>query len=186
MNWLDWAIVLFVVLSIVGGFREGFIRIGIGFVALLIGFLGAAWFYGLLADPLLPYVKARWLANLLAFQIIFFGVMIAGAVFAALITRMFRMIGLSPIDRALGALFGAVRAGFVVVIVTLCVMAFAPRSLPAAVETSRFAPDIIRTSRVLSSLAPYELKQGFNRTFDQVQGMIKELRDPRKLVIRQE
>ena len=46
-------IIGFVGVSIVGGFKEGFIRLGIGFVALIVGFLAATWFYGLAADPLL-------------------------------------------------------------------------------------------------------------------------------------
>jgi membrane protein required for colicin V production len=186
MNWLDWTILIFLGISVIAGFREGFIRMGIGFVALIVGFVAAAWFYGLAADPLMPYIKVRFLANFVGFQLILVGVMLIGWAVGALIARVFHMVGLSPIDRVLGGFFGAFRAAFIVVIVTMCVMAFAPRALPGSVETSRLAPHIIRSSRMLTSLAPYELRQGFNRTFDQVQGIIKELRNPRKLIVSQE
>jgi membrane protein required for colicin V production len=186
VNWLDWLIIGFVGLSVIGGFREGFIRLGIGFVALIVGFICAAWFYGLAADPLVGLVKTRMLANFLGFFMIFGGVMLTGSLLAALIARAFKLVGLSPVDRVLGGAFGLVRGSLVVIIATMCLMAFAPSSLPGAVERSTLAPYIIRSSRALTSVAPYDLRQGFNRTFDRVQGMIKELRDPQKLIIRQE
>jgi membrane protein required for colicin V production len=186
LNWLDWLIIGFIGLSVIGGFREGFIRLGIGFIALIVGFIAATWFYGLVADPLLPYMKYRGVANFAGFGLIFAGVLILGGLVAALIGRVFRLIGLSPVDRVLGAALGFLRGALVVVIATMCLMAFAPNSLPSAVETSELAPWIIRGSRVLSSAAPFDLQEGFNRTFDRLQAMIKELRHPQKLVIRQE
>lgn len=175
MNWLDWLIFGFLAVSIIGGWKEGFIRLGIGFIALIVGFLAAAWFYGLAADPLLPYVKSKAVANFLGFQVIFFGVLITGGILAAVIARVFKLVGLSFVDRALGAGFGAVRGAVVIIVVTMCVMAFAPRSLPTPVETSRLAPYIFTGSRLLSSLTPYELRHGFNQTFDRIQGIIKGL-----------
>ena len=185
MNWLDWAIIAFVAVSVIGGFREGFIRLGIGFVALIVGFILAAWFYGFAADPLVPYVKVRAIANLIGFQIIFFGVLIAGAMIAALIARIFKLVGLSFVDRTLGGAFAAVRAAFVLVIVTMGVMAFAPKWMPGAVHRSQIAPYIIRAADVLSAATPYEIKNGFAEALEEVQGIIKELK-PKKLVLRQE
>lgn len=185
MNWLDWVIVGFVGVSVVSGFKEGFIRLGIGLVSLIVGFVAAAWFYGLVADPLLPYVKMKPLANLLAFQIIFFGVMIVGALVAAVLARMFRLIGLSFIDRTMGAGFAVVRAAFILVIVTMGVMAFAPKWIPSAAGQSTIAPYVIRSADVLSAATPYELKHGFAQALEELQGMIKEL-NPKRLVVRQE
>lgn len=182
MNWLDWMIIAFVGISVIGGFKEGFIRLGIGFVALIVGFIAATWFYGLAADPLLPWVKTRMLANFIGFNLIFAGVLVTGSLLAALIARVFKLVGLSPIDRVLGAAFGFVRGSLVVIIATMCLMAFAPSALPGAVETSTLAPHVIRSSRVLTAMAPFDLKEGFNRTFDRVQGMIKELRHPQKII----
>jgi membrane protein required for colicin V production len=186
VNWLDWLIIGFIGLSVIGGFREGFIRLGIGFVALIAGFIAATWFYGLAAEPLLPYVKTRALASFCGFTLIFVGVLVTGSLLAALIARVFKLIGLSPADRVLGAAFGFVRGALVIVIATMCLMAFAPNTLPAAVETSELAPYVIRGSRALTAVAPFDLRQGFNRTFDRIQGMIKELRHPQKLIVRQE
>jgi uncharacterized membrane protein required for colicin V production len=43
MNWLDWALVLLVIVSVVAGVRDGFSRSGFGFVAVIVAFLCAAW-----------------------------------------------------------------------------------------------------------------------------------------------
>ena len=65
----------------------------------------------------------------------------------------------------------------------MCVMAFAPNSLPGAVERSEIAPYVIRGSRVLTAVAPFDLREGFNRTFDRLQAIIKELRHPQKMIL---
>jgi membrane protein required for colicin V production len=173
VNWLDWVIIGFLVVSVVSGFREGFIRIGIGFISLIAGFIGASWFYRLAADPLIPYVHSRMLANFIGFFLIFILVGIAGSIVAAILVRIFHIVGLSFVDRSLGGILGGLRGALVLVIVTMAVMAFAPRRLPDAVETSRLAPHIITGSRLLSAATPYELKQAFDKTLAQIQSAIK-------------
>lgn len=185
LNWLDWTIVGFLAISVIGGFREGFIRLCIGFLAMIFGFIFAAWFYGLAADPLLPYVKVRPLANLLGFQLIFFGTMAAGALVAALIVRVFSLIGLTPVDRVMGGAFGVLRGALVLVIVTMAVMAFAPKWIPKATNQSSLAPYVIRGADTLASATPFELKQGVAEALEDFQGIIKGFQQ-KKLVVRQE
>lgn len=108
MNWLDWIFVVALLISIANGFREGFVRMGIGFAALIVGFFCASWFGGMVAGSLLPYVSSRAVAGIAGYLIVFFGVMIAGALLAALLARMLKIVGLSWADRLLG---GGLRAG---------------------------------------------------------------------------
>ena len=137
-------------------------------LALLTGFIGASWFYGLAADPLLPYVHNRMVANLLGFLAILMAVMAAGALIAALLVRMFHLVGLSIVDRSLGAALGVARGTFVLVVITMAIMAFAPRRLPAAVDSSTLAPYVIRAARVASAATPYEVKNGVNETLARI------------------
>jgi membrane protein required for colicin V production len=185
MNWLDWTIISFLAVSVVSGFREGFIRLSIGFLALIVGFVLASWFYGLAADPLLPYITLRAAANLMGFLLIFFGTVITGSLVAAAITRIFSLMGLTFLDRSLGAAFAVFRAALVLVIVTMAVMAFAPKWMPKAADRSAIAPYVIRGAEVLSAATPFELKQGFAEALADVQGIMKRL-NPKKLVVRQE
>jgi membrane protein required for colicin V production len=185
VNWLDWTIIAFFAFALIGGFRDGFVRLVIGMAALAAGFIFAAWFYGLAADSLLPWVTARPLANLLGFALILCGTIAAGCLLSSLIARLFKLAGLSFVDRALGGAFALVRAAFILAVITMALMAFAPKWMPRAVRGSTIAPYMIEGADVLTAATPFELKRGFAEALDEVQGMMKGLR-PKKLIVRQE
>ena len=132
MNYVDYLIIIFVLVSVFAGFKEGFVRLSIGFVAMIVGFVVASWFYGLVGDLIVPYVRTRAIASFLGFNIIFFGILITGGLLGLLLARVFRLIGLSVIDRTLGGAFAAVRAGLILTVALMAWMAFAPKSLPRA------------------------------------------------------
>ena len=174
MIWLDWLIIAFLLMSFVNGFQEGFVRIGIGMAALIAGFFLASWFSGMVAGSLLPYVHSKALASIAGYLLVFIGVLVAGALIAALLVRMLRMVGLSTIDRVLGAVFGTVRGIVVLLVVAMIVTAFSPKSLPDAVKDSRLAPYVLGASHVLAAATPFDIRDGFNRTYEEMQGWWEE------------
>jgi membrane protein required for colicin V production len=174
MNWLDWIFVVALLISIANGFREGFVRMGIGFAALIVGFFCASWFGGMVAGSLLPYVSSRAVAGIAGYLIVFFGVIIAGALLAALLARMLKIVGLSWADRLLGGACGLVRGFIVIVVVAMVFTAFAPKSLPRAIEESTFAPYVFGGSRALAAATPYEIREGFERAYKELRGLWKE------------
>jgi membrane protein required for colicin V production len=188
MNWLDWLIIGLVAASVIGGFKEGFIRMGVGFAALIVGFIAASWFHGFLATPLMPYLHSRATASIAAYILIFLGVMLAGTLIAAIIVRVFKLIGLSFVDRLLGGMFGFVRAGIVLAVATMVIMAFAPKRMPAAVNQSELAPYVMGASEILAAATPFEIKQGFHRSYDEFREMIQELaaKKMKQLPVREE
>jgi membrane protein required for colicin V production len=181
MNWVDWLFVITLLLSAGNGLHEGFVRLGIGFAALIVGFFSASWFGGVAAGWLMPYIDSRPLAALAGFLLVFTGVVVAGAILAALLVRMLKIVGLSWFDRLLGGAFGLLRGFIVVVVVALVFTAFAPKSLPAAVDESRFAPYVFRGARVLAEMTPYELRASFNRTYENLRGLWKEATQHKQL-----
>lgn len=174
MNWLDWLIVGFLAISVFNGFREGFVRIGIGFGAMIVGFLAASWFGGIVADSLMPYIDSKPFAAIAGFMVVFFGVIALGALVAMILTRMLKLIGLSPIDRVMGGAFGLVRGFVVIVVVAMVVTAFAPKSLPGAVRHSEIAPYVFGASRALSAMTPFEIREGFDRAYRELKGLWEE------------
>ena len=172
MNWLDIALGLIVLLSVFAGLRKGLSREIIGLAASILGLVLATWFYRTAGARLEPYVSSQWLASLGGFLLIFFGVMILGALLSAVIGGLLKTIGLSPIDRLLGALFGMARGLlFCFGIVTLLIAflpAEKPGSLPQAVLQSRMAPYLIELSRVVAPLAPRDMKESFEQRYRQV------------------
>jgi membrane protein required for colicin V production len=174
MNWLDWVVIAFLLISVANGFREGFVRMGIGFAAMIVGFFVASWFGGMVAGSLLPYIHSKPAAGIVAFLLVFFGVLIAGALIAILITRLLKIVGLTWADRLMGGAFGVVRGFIVLVVITLGMTAFVPKSLPRAVENSQLAPYIFAASRVLTAATPFEIREGFDRAYNDLRGFWEE------------
>ena len=78
-------------------------------------------------------------------------------------------VGLSIVDHALGAVFGLVRGTLVAVALLMGIMAFSPGDRPPeSVVNSRIAPYAVGAARLFVSMAPYELREGFRKTYAQV------------------
>jgi membrane protein required for colicin V production len=173
MNWIDWALIIFLLISVANGFQEGMVRITIGLIALIAGFIVASWFGGLAAAPLIPWVQSKGVASILGYMIVFFAVIIAGALLGALLARMLKLIGLSWVDRLMGGVLGVVRGFIVLAVVTMVVTALAPKWLPNAVSGSTLAPYVLGASRVLTNLTPFDIRDGFHRAYAELQRLHK-------------
>jgi membrane protein required for colicin V production len=176
VNWVDWLIVAFVMFSILTGFAEGLVKMGIGFVALIAGFLFASWFYGIPAAAIEPWVHSRALASIIGFFAIFTATMALGALLAWVIQRIFKVMGLSWVDRLAGGAFGIIRGVLVLAVAALIFTAFSPRKMPAAVSRSELAPYVFGASDLLSAATPFEIKDGFKRSYDEITTLFHELK----------
>jgi len=174
MNWLDWVLLLLLVVSIIASFRKGFSRELIGLVTGIVALICGLWFYGSAGAWLLPYVSSRQVANFCGFLIIFMCVLVAGAIVGHLFSRLVKAAGLSFFDRILGAGFGAVRGLLLAVALIVAIVAFTPGTgdaPPGAVVHSRFAPYVIDTAHVFASMAPRELRDSFRKHYGQVKSI---------------
>ena len=169
MNWLDVVLLVVLAWSVVAGFRKGFTREVIGLVSVVVALLLGIWFYGTAASYLLPYISSRPVAGFAGFLVVFCGVVLLGAVVSAVVRKFLKVTGLSFFDKILGAGFGFLRGGLIGVALVMGAMAFSSGDQPpSAVVGSRLAPYMIDGARVAVAVAPYELKQGFRKTYDQV------------------
>lgn len=168
MNWLDLILVLIVGASVVSGFRKGFLKIGIGFAAVVIGFICASWTYGTVAASIDPYVRSSSVAKLLGFLAVLAAIMVLGAIVSALLGRLFRLVGLSWLDRLGGAVFGFVRGMLICVVLVMILLAFSPTMTNDSVANSWTAPYVVETSRLVSKVTPHEIKDGFREGYENV------------------
>ena len=172
MNWLDVALVIILVGSVASAFSKGFVRESIGLAAAFIGLLCGAWFYRMPGDVLRPYLASREAANLCGFLLIFVGVVLLGWLVGRLVGMMVKVVGLSWLDRVLGAAFGAVRGVIVSVAIITAIVAFAPgsdvKSPPQSIVNSRIAPYMIDAAHVLTMATPKELRDEFARRYEQI------------------
>ena len=172
MNWLDLLLIVILAISIATSFARGITREIIGLVAAVAALLCGAWFYRIAGAAVQPYVGSREIANLMGFLLIVAVVIVLGLMVSWTIGKMWKVIGLSWLDRLLGAGFGVARGVVVCIALITAIVAFAPskdsRTPPKAVVDSRIAPYIIDTAHVVTMAAPKELKDEFARRYNQV------------------
>jgi membrane protein required for colicin V production len=170
MNWLDFVLALILIASGVAGLRRGFTRQIIGLIAGVLALLLGIWFYGTAGYYLLPYASSRTMANAGGFVVVFCGVLLVGALVSYVAGRFVRVTGLSIVDHLLGAGFGLLRGLLFAIAIIMGVMAFSRGNKPPeAIVHSRIAPYVVDAARVVVSMAPHDLKEGFRRTYAQVQ-----------------
>lgn len=125
MTWVDWIILVVLLISMVTAFMRGAVREIIGLAAWLLGayiaFTYTPQLQNLLATVILT-PEFRYVVMFLCILIIF---LILGALGGRLIGRAVGAIGLSGLDRLLGIAFGLAR-GLVLVVIFIMVANFTP------------------------------------------------------------
>jgi membrane protein required for colicin V production len=160
-NALDWLLIITVGASTFFGFRAGLARVVIGFVAGIAGIVLGFWFYQTPASWFSGYFKSETVAAALGFLIVFAGVILAGGILARLIASMFRWVGLTWLDRLLGAGAGFLRGMLVAVGIMTPLLAFAPDPLPKFLEDSKLLPYAVTFGRVMVATAPAKVRDQF-------------------------
>lgn len=168
MNWLDVVLSVIILLSVVTAFARGFARVGVGLVASIAAVVCGLWFYGTAGFWLREYVSSKQVANLCGFLLVFFGILLLGALVGKLLSMLFKWTGLSWLDRLLGAGVGFVRGLLIATAIVMAVTAFSAQPPPRSVVESRIAPYVIGASRVMVSLAPREVKDAFQESYEKV------------------
>ncbi len=159
MNWTDWAILGFIVLSTVAAAAQGFFVEIFSLAGVVFGYLAAAWGCRQAGGWFLPYVKTAEFANLAGFLTILFAVMLVAGMAGRIVRWAMKEVGLRWVDRLLGAAFGLVRGMVVVTVVLLAMTAFDPGT--RALRDSRLAGFFLVAGRGASWLAPAEIRRKF-------------------------
>lgn len=138
IGWVDWAMLAVLLVSVFVGLWRGFIFEVMALLGWVVAWLAAQFF----AAPLAPYVPLGTPGSSLnfaaAFVVCFVGALIAWMLVARLVRMLLRATPLSSIDRALGAFFGLLRGGLLLLVVAL-VMALTPAGRAPAWRTSQGA-----------------------------------------------
>lgn len=161
LNWFDVVLLLILLASAISGLRSGLARVIIGLISTVVGVVAGFWSYRMVAAELMPIVRTEVVANILGFCVVFCGVLIVGALIAALLSRLFQWIGLSWFNHLLGGIAGAIRGALVIAVLVDVLVAFAPSPTPQFISNSYLLPYTTEISAWLVELAPRELKDSF-------------------------
>jgi membrane protein required for colicin V production len=128
MAMVDWAIVLVMLLTALGGMSQGFFRSAFSLVGLVLGLAVAAWNYAWAAKMLLPLVRFEPVANAIGFVLIALFVMGLAGLAGKILTKTVHGMGLGFLDKIAGAAFGLLQGALLVILMILVTIAFFPRA----------------------------------------------------------
>lgn len=169
MNWLDWTILVVVVLSVLGAAAQGFFFELFSLAGVIVGYLVAAWNYKRAALWFLPHVKNEWAANAAGFFVIFIAIAILAGVVGRIARWAMKEVGLRWFDRFLGAVFGLVKGALVVTVLIMALAAFGPGS--KSVAESQFASYFLVAGRAAAWVAPYDLREGLRKGINAIRSV---------------
>jgi membrane protein required for colicin V production len=161
---LDLLVVVVIGSSAVAGVMAGFARVGIGFLAAILGVVFGFWFYGIPAGWVHRYLHSVAVSNLMGFLLVFWVILFIGALFAKVTSKLFKWTGLSWLDRLLGGAFGLVRGALIAVVMIAVLLAFTPKPMPNWMVKSEVLPYAMEASDVIASLAPNAIKTAFRES----------------------
>ena len=159
MTELDWIIVAILFLSVLLATAQGFVFELFALAGSVLGYLLAAWNYKRFGVWLLPYAKNEWIAQGVAFLLIFIGIVFLAGAAGRLARWAAHGIGLRWFDRFLGAAFGVLRGALIVMVLVMTLAAFVPGSHMLA--DSRLGSYFLVMGRGATWVAPAELRARF-------------------------
>lgn len=113
---VDLALIAVLAASVLVGGVRGFVRESLSLVIWVAALIIAGLFAGALAEVLAAQIRAEGLRYPLAFGALFIGTLVVGSLVTRALGMLVDATGLTGLDRTLGVLFGAARAGIVLVV----------------------------------------------------------------------
>ncbi len=128
MTWVDWAIVIVLAGSVIGGLSQGFFRSLCSLCGLFFGLVLGAWNYGRVATLLVPFVRLETIADAIGFLMIALVVMAIANIVGGIVSKTVHRIGLGCLDRLAGGVFGFLQGALLITLTVLVIVAFFPKA----------------------------------------------------------
>jgi len=167
MNTFDIVLLVLACLLVLVGVVKGLVRLLVGLAALLAAFALAARYHRPLADRLGGLQIGEEPLRLMAYVMIFIGVMLAGAVTAFLLRKLIKAAMLSWADRLAGAALGLVAAMLTAALLILPLVAYSPNS-ERLLGNSVFAPYVTVVADLANAVVPEELSRRYDEKIDEL------------------
>lgn len=165
LSWVDAAIGAVILAALIVGAFKGFVRMAVGIVATVGGFILAATYYQRGADLLSGLISRPVAARFASFLIILFLTVLAGMLLVAILSKLIRG-PLKFLDRLGGLLFGVAQG------VLVCgALVFALTVFPVdrtALQNSRYAPVCSGMTKAMISLIPLDLRDQFKKAYQEI------------------
>ena len=161
LTWPDFIIILVIFISTMISLVRGFIKEALSLAFWIIAFWVAQMFFREAAIQLEPWIEVPSLRLGAAFALIFFVVLMLGALLTYLIGRIIDATGMSGTDRFIGMFFGAAR-GVLVVAALILLAGLTPMPNDQWWKTSQLIPYFQDIAVWLRSLLPDDIATRIN------------------------
>lgn len=158
MTLLDYAVLIIIGFSVLLSLLRGLVRETLALAAWVVAFVVAGLFGSTLATLMPDEIPGEELRQLAGFVVLFFVVLLTMSLVAMAASQMVKSAGLSVEDRLLGAVFGLLRGGAVVMIMVLLAGATALPSQPFWRDAA-LRPLLERVAIVVKSWLPLEVSR---------------------------
>lgn len=149
-NWVDYAIIGTILLSMLISVVRGFVREALS----LVTWIGAIWvgihFVNLASQWLVPYITSSPIRMGVGFFLLFAVTLLVGSIVSFVLVQFIHKTGLSGTDRSLGVVFGLAR-GIVIVAVGLLI---ASMMFPMSTDKSDEKDSAFQTSHLAPQFKP--------------------------------
>jgi membrane protein required for colicin V production len=142
LNWVDWVIIVVLTLSTLISLWRGFVREALSLAAWVVAFLAASVFADPVAALLSDIIKNVTGRYIVAYVVLFVGVLVLGTMVNALMAKLIRVSGLSGLDRLLGTIFGFTRGLIIVLVVVFIAQELLPMQDQRALLESDLMPHL--------------------------------------------
>ena len=153
--WLDIVLGIIIGGAILLGAIKGGIRQIFGILGIILGVIGASNFYIKVAR-FIPIVEWR-VAKTIGFIILFFVIALIIYLIGFLIYKLFHIMRVGFLDRALGIILGGIKGTLLAGIICFFITLF-PNGNNIA-RTSRIAPIVVKELQILRTLFPKEFQK---------------------------
>lgn len=155
---LDWIFGVVLLVSVLLGAWRGLVFEVLSLLSWLVA-LVAARFFALDMALLLPMQgSSDGLRYAVGFVLVFVAVLLVGSLIAVVSKKLMATVGLRPVDRVLGAVFGSLRGGLLLLLVTAVVSA-TPLKSTTAWQTSVAVGWAMTMLKTIKPALPHDLEK---------------------------
>jgi membrane protein required for colicin V production len=153
---LDWIFCAVLLVSVLLGVWRGLVYEVLSLLSWLVALVAARYFAQDMAQWLPMHGSSDTLRYAVGFVLVFVLVLMVGSLVAVVSKKLMSSVGLRPVDRALGALFGSLRGALLLLLVTVAVTA-TPLKSTAAWQESVAVHWAVAALKTIKPLLPRDL-----------------------------